>query len=331
MSRSTRWLVVLLEGVATADLRTGATPRIDEELGGSSAITNLRWPSGAACIDRWLELLDAQSLRQAGLQVDLRSLLLSPAWRSDDASLLQLGQRPAGPADLTCLRLRDQARAAMQFGLASAAHLDSLKRMETLIRKAEEALLEPGVEVRRLLLSYAPLVPTERSFDACAYLLERTTRRQRRELELRQSPGALQIRADNNEALAAAEAILLRGPAASQLQALSPEEAKANGISLGFCEAVLLPKTGIAFHHSPMRAAPSLIAARGRNACATMPWGAGKEEGSTLEGILDSLRVELQVPGDPIETVESSDRQALDPIASYPDLEYLFTAEPLSV
>lgn len=324
-----------MEGVATSDLRSGATPELDKALSYDGAITALRWPAGAACIDRWLELLDPQSLRQAGWQVDLRSVLLSPSWRSDDASLRQLGQRPAGPADLTCLRLRDQARIAMQYGIASANHLDALKRMAGLIAKAEECLEEPGVELRCMLLSYAPLVPTQRSFDASAYLLARLSRRQRREIEVSQSPGALQIRAQSLPALETVEELLLREPAASKLQALSPAEAKSNGIALLPCQQVFLPKNDIALSKGPLRAAPTVISARGRNAFALSSWSSqcespGRESQGRVSELIATLQADMLLPTDHSGKVETSERQVLDPIASYPDLECLFADMAIS-
>lgn len=327
MTHSRRWLIACLEGVTAADLSRGATPRLARELLSDHALPELRWPAGGACIDHLLELLNAENLRGAGVTVNLASLLLSPAWRSDDATLHNLGRRPGGPAEITCIRLREQARKGMHDGLGSQAHLRSLARMESFLDHACATLAHESIDLRCLVLTYAPLAPVQRCFDAERHLLANLPRSSRGELELCQTPALLRIRFTTNEAMDLAIATLERVPASDNGGLLSSAEATAAGIAASAQECIFAPRDGVAFHHRALLAAPSLQAASERSACALLPWATDGRKTASIEEVAEQFLAMIHVEVAAQVTPDSTCQSALDLSDSYPDLASLIEQE----
>ena len=324
MSSATRWLIACIEGVAASDLERGATPRLANELLGDHALPELRWPAGGACMDRWLELLDAQHLRRAGWTVDSSSLLLSPPWRGDDSTLRQCARRPGGPAQITCLRLRDQARQGMRHGLGSKAHVEALAKMESHLDRAREILEQGSVPLRCLLLGYAPLQPVLRCFDAADHLQDCLPKGLLCELELHQSPALLHIRFAANEAMARAAELLSQTPAASHGRLLTEAEAESAGIMLTGQEAIFAPLPGVAFHHRALKAAPSLIEPSDAHPCALLPWTNDGRRSAGIEQVAQQLCTEIGLAAENRLISAHAGSAAIDLQASYPDLEGLY-------
>lgn len=152
-------LLALVDGVSPAQLRAVAHAA---ELPVRSELPLHLPADGDAAAG--LAGLDATApLRDLGLAVDRRSLCLRPRWRGDEAGLEWLGRRPAGPAAVTMLHLRDPLLEAALHGPESAAAAAATGHLLAQLQTAQRRLRD-GEQPETWLLATGSLVPVHTTF-----------------------------------------------------------------------------------------------------------------------------------------------------------------------
>ncbi len=198
-----------------------------------------------------------EGLRQTGVTVDQRTLVLRPEWRGDDGVLRLLGQRPGGPADVALVEFTDPMRAAGVHGNRSPAFASALAAADS----RTEALIAQLGNPSTWLLTFGGLQPVQSTFDAVAGLRRALPRNLRHRVRCHGNAQALRITCDDWAAALEVTEVLGRAPFNRSGSVITCDDP---GLGLGLLagELVYAAAPGWAFGSQPCRARMPLLPAR---------------------------------------------------------------------
>jgi hypothetical protein len=154
-----------------------------------------------------LAALPAEELRALGVAVDRRSLLMQPAWRSDEQAVALVGTRPSGPADVTVLDMRSALRAAAVHGCGTPAASAGVTALLLNIVEARR-LLRRTEAVHLWLLCLGPAVPVAHVLDVAAIARRAVGWPHARSLRVHGDGAVARVRSHSHRALALLEQCL---------------------------------------------------------------------------------------------------------------------------
>ncbi len=320
--KAPRLLVALLEGVGREDIDDSLTPFLAEYRSEHGSAPLHR----ASIAEPALELLASDlvgGLRNLGLQVEQRSIVLRPDWRGDGAAIRQLALRPLGPPEVVFLRFADAAAIAARHGARSAAHLRALTDLDDLLARAAQLLEVEGAPPQLVLLCMGPMLPTVRTFDPVACLGAMMPGLLRRQLRWKRLPGGLLVRCGSTQAEAHLRE-LVKGPPFCGHGATVDDDLAGRLLLPG--ELLLLPREGVAFGAAPIAAVlPYLPRGDAADGIAMLPW---PERGNNAAPIPE-VAAHILMHGAVMAELRGVDRISGAPSAPAPDVETPLEHHPL--
>ncbi len=286
-----RRLVILMTGISPEDLALGSSPWLNEYFCGAGRTERLITAAGRPTTDQLIDSLPAGVVRDLGIEVDQRSIVLRGRRQSDDVVMQQLAHRTTGPADLTLLWLRDHTRAAIEFGLHSTQHRDALARLERHVQVAYEFIQAAGAPVQLTLLTASALQPVRRAFDPVGILCQGLSQGLRKRCSIHRRLSHLQIESPSTEDTRNIERLLSSSPCRNYGRIVGSEEKLALGLPYRPGEITFVPLEGVAFADHAVQAAPRFLS--NDDGAAVLPWLSEKAARSELAEAGQRLLAEL--------------------------------------